>query len=129
MSSLICKNCEWYNNYKCKNVYGEFYNMEQKGCFTCGHFFPIKTLENVIEIGEISLEKPKETVNHPNHYNKGGIEVIDFIEDWKLDFTTANIIKYVVRAPYKNNALEDLKKAKFYLERLINRYEESSIQK
>lgn len=75
------------------------------------------------------MSNKKEMVNHPSHYNQGNIEVIDFIEDWKLDFTTANIIKYVVRAPYKNNALEDLKKAKFYLERLINRYEESSIQK
>ena len=75
------------------------------------------------------MSNKKEMVNHPSHYNQGSIEVIDFIEDWELDFTTANIIKYVVRSPYKNNALEDLKKAKFYLERLINRYEESSIQK
>lgn len=75
------------------------------------------------------MENKKEMVEHPSHYNQGSIEVIDFIEAWKLDFTTANIIKYVVRSPYKNNTLEDLKKAKFYLERLIKRYEESSIQK
>ena len=78
---------------------------------------------------EIVEQIKEEMVNHPSHYNQGSIEVIDFIEDWELDFTTANIIKYVVRSPYKNNALEDLKKAKFYLERLINRYEKSSIQK
>ena len=67
-------------------------------------------------------EVTDDKVNHPSHYTSGKIEVIDFIEDWELDFTTANIIKYVVRSPYKNNALEDLKKAKFYLERLINSY-------
>lgn len=123
MSCLICNNCEWYNNYKCTNVYGEFYNMEQKGYFTCGHFFPIKTFENVIEVGEINLKKPKETVNHPNHYNVGGIEVIDFIESWNLGFSLGNAIKYIARAPYKNNELEDLKKARWYVDREIERLE------
>lgn len=61
-----------------------------------------------------------DSVNHPNHYNQGTIEVIDFIEDWKLDFSSGNVIKYVARASYKEKRVEDLKKAKFYLERLID---------
>lgn len=51
-------------------------------------------------------------VNHPAHYTMGSIEVIDFIEAWKLDFCTGNVVKYVVRAPHKGNELEDLEKAR-----------------
>ncbi len=57
-------------------------------------------------------------VDHPNHYTQGKIEVIDFIVDQKFDYIEGNIIKYVSRYKYKNG-LEDLKKARFYLERLI----------
>ena len=54
-------------------------------------------------------------VEHPNHYNQGLYEVIDVINDWKLNFNLGNAIKYIARADYKNNAIEDLKKAVFYL--------------
>lgn len=60
-----------------------------------------------------------EKVNHPNHYNKG-IEVIDYINSWSMDFLEGNIIKYVSRYKYKNG-MEDLKKAKQYLDWLIER--------
>ena len=63
-----------------------------------------------------------EKVNHPDLYNKG-IEVIDFIDSWEMDFTTGNIVKYVSRHKLKGNPLEDLKKAKWYIERLINNYQ------
>ena len=59
-------------------------------------------------------------VNHPSHYNKG-IETIDYIESWNMDFNTGNVIKYVTRAGYKDNKLEDLQKAKWYLERVIEK--------
>ena len=68
-------------------------------------------------------EVEKETVDHPQHYNQG-IEVIDFIDSWDLDFTTGNIVKYVARHKYKDSSLEDLKKAKWYLDRLIKKYED-----
>lgn len=62
-----------------------------------------------------------DNVNHPSHYNSGKIEVIDFIEDQKLDFSLGNCIKYICRAGKKNdNAIEDLEKAKWYLEREIS---------
>tara|TARA_R110002020_G_scaffold39950_4_gene118176 strand:+ start:230 stop:565 length:336 start_codon:yes stop_codon:yes gene_type:complete len=66
-----------------------------------------------------TMSKTEEKVKHPNHYNQG-IEVIDFIDSWNFSFTEGNIIKYVCRHRFKNNSLEDLEKAKFYLERLIN---------
>lgn len=58
-------------------------------------------------------------VNHPQHYNKGKFEVIDVIEDWKLGFNLGNAVKYIARAEYKENKLQDLEKAKWYLEREI----------
>jgi hypothetical protein len=65
-------------------------------------------------------------VNHPNHYNQGKIEVIEAIEDWGLGFNDGNVIKYISRAKHKGKPLEDLKKAKWYLEREINRIEKES---
>ena len=59
-------------------------------------------------------------VNHPSHYNKG-IETIDYIESWNMDFNIGNVIKYVTRAGHKDNKLEDLEKAKWYLEREISK--------
>ena len=57
----------------------------------------------------------------PEHYKKWWIEPIDYIISNNLDFLEWNIIKYVSRYKFKN-WLEDLEKAKFYLERLIKEY-------
>ena len=67
----------------------------------------------------------KEAVDHPSHYNQGKIEVIDAIEDWNLNFCEGNVIKYVARHRYKNEPVEDLKKAKWYLDRLIKALKEN----
>ena len=64
------------------------------------------------------------SVNHPKHYNTGKIEVIDAIEDWEMGFCDGNVIKYVARHRHKGKPIEDLKKAKWYLERLIQQYEQ-----
>ena len=60
-------------------------------------------------------------VNHPSHYTDGKIEVIDFIEDKKLGFHLGNAIKYIARAGKKDpdKIIQDLEKAKWYLERKI----------
>ena len=65
-----------------------------------------------------------DTINHPSHYTVGKIEVYDFIDAWKLDFTIGNVIKYVARSPYKGNKLEDLRKARWYLNKAIEKEEE-----
>ncbi len=64
-----------------------------------------------------------ETVHHPSHYNAGTIEVIAVIEDWDLNFNEGNVIKYVARARRKGKHLEDLKKARQYLDFEIARIE------
>lgn len=60
-------------------------------------------------------------INHPSHYNFGGIEVIDAIEAWELGFHLGNVVKYIARAGKKDKEteLEDLRKAQWYLERYI----------
>ena len=59
-------------------------------------------------------------VDHPSHYNKG-VEAIVVIESWNLNFNLGNVIKYVLRAPYKGTEIEDLEKARFYITREIER--------
>jgi hypothetical protein len=59
-------------------------------------------------------------VNHPPHYKAGGIETIDFIEAKNLGYNLGNVVKYVSRADLKGNKLEDLQKAKWYLDRAIS---------
>lgn len=61
----------------------------------------------------------KDDVNHPVHYTLARIEVFDFIKAWDLDFAAGNVVKYVVRSPYKGTRLKDLKKARWYLDQLI----------
>lgn len=56
-------------------------------------------------------------VNHPSHYCEGRkYEPIKVIDDWGLDFYLGNALKYISRAGRKNDELEDLKKARFYLD-------------
>lgn len=65
-----------------------------------------------------------DNINHPNHYCEGrAYEPIDVIEDWSLGYNLGNTVKYVSRAGRKQNQLEDLKKARFYLEREIQNLE------
>ena len=64
-------------------------------------------------------------VNHPSHYTFGKIEVLDAIEDWGLDFHSGNIVKYLVRAGKKSeDRLQDLEKAQFYINRLVEKEKE-----
>lgn len=69
------------------------------------------------------IESGGDTINHPPHYTHGNIETIDVIEAWKLGFCLGNAIKYISRAGHKGEALQDLKKARWYLDREIARME------
>ena len=66
-----------------------------------------------------------DNVNHPSHYTDGKIEVIDFIEDKKLNYHRGNAVKYICRAGKKDPAkeIEDLEKAVWYINREIQRLE------
>jgi len=75
----------------------------------------------------MATKKQNDPVNRPSHYTDGKIEVIDFIEDKNLGFHLGNSVKYIARAGKKNpdKTIEDLKKAKWYLERKIKNLENS----
>lgn len=77
---------------------------------------------DVVLVDELHTNDP---VNRPSHYTDGKIEVIDFIEDKKLGFCLGNVIKYIARAGKKDptKEIEDLKKAKWYIERRIKELE------
>ena len=68
----------------------------------------------------------KDNVNHPSHYTDGKIEVIDFIEDKNLNYHRGNAVKYISRAGKKNpdKEIEDLEKARWYINREIERLKE-----
>jgi len=68
-------------------------------------------------------------VNHPKHYtiNRKGnkaIETYDYIKSWEMGYAESNVVKYVTRHPYKGKSLQDLKKARWYLDRLIEEAED-----
>lgn len=70
----------------------------------------------------------KDAVNHPDHYNNGGIECIEYLKDnmsWQgfTGYLEGNCKKYLHRWRYKQKPLEDLKKARWYLDRLISELE------
>tara|TARA_Y100001937_G_C7110034_1_gene327059 strand:+ start:296 stop:502 length:207 start_codon:yes stop_codon:yes gene_type:complete len=63
----------------------------------------------------------KEEVNHPDHYNSGQIECIEYIKSIGMHkhFCIANAIKYLSRCQHKGSYEKDLKKAKWYIEYLL----------
>lgn len=63
----------------------------------------------------------KEAVNHPKHYGgeNNPYEAIKVIEAWSLGFHLGNTVKYISRADHKGTRLQDLKKARWYLDREI----------
>lgn len=64
-------------------------------------------------------------VNHPQHYNQlQGLECIDVIEALDLNFNLGNVIKYIWRCGYKDDELQELEKALWYLKREVDRVKE-----
>ena len=61
-------------------------------------------------------------VNHPSHYQGNGIEVIDIIEAFDLNFSLGNSIKYILRADKKGNKKQDLQKAIWYLNNELKKF-------
>lgn len=65
-----------------------------------------------------------DAVNSPSHYAEGReFETIDVIEDWNLGYHLGNAVKYISRAGRKDDILQDLKKAQWYLNREIENLE------
>ena len=120
-------------------------DMEKAGIEQLGYDSDVKTIirDGNGNVLDIQMKEPGESfnscrarngldmVNHPKHYKaKNGMEVIDVIEAFTANLSgyeathTGNVIKYICRWKEKNG-LEDLKKAQWYLNRLIKNIEEN----
>ena len=75
----------------------------------------------------MDLEVQENSINHPSYYNQG-IEAIDYIESHNMNFNLGNVIKYITRCEHKENKVKDLEKAKFYIQREIDKALEQSIR-
>ena len=132
-----CDNCELKNSYDeqvdiftddngcvfdemdeqmVKKIYGWYKELDPAAC------------ENS-EVECCNKEPNVDMVNHPSHYTQGGIECIDALKAATVSKTgieavcTANVIKYLWRYEEKNG-IEDVKKARWYIDRLIRELEE-----
>ena len=94
---------------------------------------PVKVseLKSLSDLGLSALQDMSDSVNHPNHYTQGSIETIDYMESCLTEEEFCggckmNILKYVSREKFKNG-LEDLRKARWYLDRLISYLEKRGV--
>lgn len=84
--------------------------------------------------GSIDIFDNKDYVDHPNHYTNSKVECIDALEAMTEHFPNPidaelswQVVRYIWRHPFKFNPLEDLKKARWYLDRLIKKIEDGEI--
>lgn len=99
-----------------------------------GRTFTITDSDDFIRVNEpftrkVDMQEEQDVVNKPKHYTYGDIEVIDYIEQVtknykpELAFAIGNAIKYISRANHKNGK-EDLDKARWYLNRAFENWED-----
>lgn len=79
------------------------------------------------------MEINNDAVNHPNHYTNRSMEAIDIIEmiidiekNPKVSYAMSNVLKYMLRFRAKGKPIEDMKKARWYLDRMIKHLEEEN---
>jgi hypothetical protein len=127
---------------RCSNKEGHYFRGSQ-----CSKYAPQNSKEIIAEqLSEIAenlyreaetvpvvteqAETERDAVNHPSHYTAGGIECIDCIKAVLgqnfMGFLIGNVIKYTYRYKDKNGA-EDLKKARWYLDRAIKELENDKV--
>jgi len=68
------------------------------------------------------MESNFNMVDHPAHYQGASFEVIDIINDYKLNFEMGNAIKYILRADKKGNKKQDIEKAIWYLNHELSKF-------
>lgn len=138
-----CQECHKCDNCELKNLYDEEVDVftDDNGCvFDEMDEQMVKKIYNWYkeldpaacenDEGDCCNKEPNaDMVNHPSHYNQGGIECIDALKAATVSKTgieavcTANAIKYLWRYEEKNG-IEDVKKARWYIDRLIRELEE-----
>jgi hypothetical protein len=104
-----------------KNDWDSDYWLREQYNRNRGYKDQIPTQEDIIEYNR-KKNRENEMVEHPNHYGgeENPYEAIKVIEEWNLGFNLGNTIKYISRAGKKNNTIEDLEKAEWYIKREIN---------
>lgn len=83
---------------------------------------------DVADLDVNNMNEPADPVNHPSHYTSSDIECIDAIDACVCNYKSPvhaglvwQVIKYLWRAPLKRNYNEDIRKAKWYLDRLVTK--------
>lgn len=142
IDALLHETCFAGTHYHCGSCMIRYKALkEQDSCYTyafehqreTARYFGFEVIEDdtptIAEVVEKNSEDVKpDPVNHPAHYTSGGIECIDAMQaafgaEVVKDFCLCNAFKYLWRHRSKNG-VEDLKKARWYLNRLIEEVEE-----
>ena len=128
-----------YNSIRYNSISSDAKEMRPILCTTCNSRFTLSEIfeRNNMHTGSTDIfgkEDDKDYVNHPNHYTNSKVECIDALESMTENYTNVvdaelswQIVKYIWRHPFKFKPLEDLKKARWYLDRLIKKIEEGEI--
>ena len=90
------------------------------------YFFPVTQIITYYQLGEentLSFDTEEDMVNHPSHYQIGGVETVDIIKELLskkefIGYLKGTFIKYRERHSYKGKSEEDLKKAKWFWNKL-----------
>ena len=117
---------EWTDAYAC--IFGDMSDDMLDKCYNWYKELDQASCENAQD-SCCGKESNVDMVNHPSHYTQGGIECIDCIKSAIVGkvgieaFCVGNAIKYLFRYEEKNG-IEDVKKARWYIDRLIRELEE-----
>ena len=116
--------CDWSENEDCQH------RKEDSTCWVpytkeeANMDKPLKDQQAKADAGKLEIDM----VNHPAHYTAGNVECIDALESMSVGYQDTvqaalawQVVKYIWRSPLKGKQLEDLQKAQFYLNRLIER--------
>ena len=127
MGVMICDNCKWAEIQPETDLAGRYVYCKKNHCYTypassCG-YYENKMPEYTITFTD-ATDSTEDIINHPQHYAGTKIETLDYIEDKGFCYHLGQVVKYVSRAGRKGDMLEDLKKAKWYLDRKIKLMEE-----
>lgn len=135
-----CQSCDEYSHWKaqgsepehtCDTCWFRDISKEYLPCRDCEEHHHIHWTDHVPVSHPERMAKPQpanDNVNHPAHYTQGGIECIDAIKAAVVGLTgieavcTGQVVKYIWRWKHKNG-IEDLRKAEWYLHRLMQELE------